>query len=96
MKFGLFFLDLKQKHIIMRVKVTLVNSGQDFQSFVCDENGKIVEVNPESHFPSIWLGSYLPIKNSELLQEGEYCPIRKSYSASFGYLRHIIQKIEII
>ena len=77
-----------------KIKVTLVNSGQDFQSFICDESGKIIEVNPESHLPSIWLGSYLPINDDKLMQEGNYCPIRKAYSSSFGYLRHKIEKIE--
>lgn len=80
----------------MRVKITLVNSGQDFQSFICDDTGMITEVHPTPALPSIWIGSYLPINDTELMQEGQYCPIRKSYSTSYGYLRHIIDKIEKI
>lgn len=80
----------------MKTKVTLVNSGQDFLSFICDEGGKILNVLPEPALPSIWLGSYLPINDTKLMQEGLPCPIRKAYSSSYGYLSHKIEKIEII
>ena len=80
----------------MKTKVTLVNSGQDFLSFICDEDGMILNVLPEPALPSIWLGSYLPINDTKLMQEGLLCPIRKAYSSSYGYLNHIIEKIEII
>lgn len=79
-----------------KIKITLVNSGQDFQSFVCDETGMIIEVLPESALASIWIGSHLPIEDTERMQEGKYCPIRKEYSSSYGYLRHIIKKIETL
>ncbi len=78
----------------MKTKVTLVNSGQDFQVFICDDTGKIIEVLPEPENKSIWIGSYLPINDENLMQEGLYCPIRKAYSSSYGYLRHKIEKIE--
>lgn len=77
-----------------RIYVTLINSGQDFQIFICDDTGKIIEVHPESELKSIWIGSYLPVNDKELMQEGNYCPIRKAYSSSYGYLSHKIQKIE--
>lgn len=77
-----------------KTKITLVNSGQDFQSFICDDTGKIIEVHPTPALPSIWLGSYLPINDPELMQVGKQCSIRKAYSTSYGYLRHIIEKIE--
>ena len=82
----------------MKTKVTLVNSGQDFQLFICDETGKIIEVQPEPvpELPNIWLGSYLPVNNSELMKEGNQCAIRKEHSSSYGYLRHKIEKIETI
>lgn len=79
-----------------KTKVTLLNSGQDFQSFICDDTGMIIEVDPKSALPSIWLGSYLPINDTDLMKEGKHCPIRKQYSSSYGYLRHVIQKIETI
>lgn len=78
------------------VKITLINSGQSFQQFICDDTGKITEVHPTPALPSIWIGSYLPINDTDLMQEGQYCPIRKAYSTSYGYLRHVIQKIETI
>lgn len=80
----------------MKTKITLVNSGQDFQSFICDDTGKIIEVHPEPELSSIWLGSYLPIDDTELMQEGKHCVVRKAYSSSYGYLRHKIYKIETI
>lgn len=79
-----------------KTKVTLVNSGQDFLSFICDDTGMITEVHPAPALPSIWLGSYLPINDTDLMKEGQYCPIRKAYSTSYGYLRHVIEKIETI
>lgn len=79
-----------------KTKVTLINSGQDFQSSICDETGMITEVHPTPALPSIWIGSYLPINDPELMQEGKHCPIRKAYSSSYGYLRHKIDKIERI
>lgn len=79
-----------------KIKITLVNSGQDFQSFVCDETGKIIEVLPQPEISSIWLGSYVPIHDTELMQIGKQCSIRKEYSSSYGYLRHKIDKIERI
>ncbi|MDD2300453.1 MAG: hypothetical protein PHR52_05160 [Fermentimonas sp.] len=78
----------------MNTKVTLIDSGQDFQIFICDDTGKIIEVYPEPEIKSIWIGSYLPINDENLMQEGLYCPIRKAYSSSYGYLRHKIEKIE--
>ncbi|MDD4010354.1 MAG: hypothetical protein PHQ67_11215 [Fermentimonas sp.] len=80
----------------MNTKVTLIDSGQDFQIFICDDTGKIIEVHPEPNIKSIWIGSFLPINDKNLMQEGKYCAIRKAYSNSFGYLRHLIQKIEKI
>lgn len=79
-----------------KTKVTLVNSGQDFLEFICDESGMIIEVNPTPLNASIWLGSHLPINDKDLMQVGNLCPIRKAYSFSYGYLRHVIQKIETI
>lgn len=79
-----------------KTKVTLVNSGQDFQAFICDDTGMIIEVYPELEDESIWLGSYLPVHDSELMQEGNQCAIRKELSSSYGYLRHKIEKIETI
>ena len=80
----------------MKTKVTLVNSGQDFLEFICDGEGKILKVLPEPALPSIWTGSYLPVNNTVLMQEGLHCPIRKAYASSYGYLNHRIEKIEII
>lgn len=80
----------------MKVNITLENSGQDFQSFICDKNGKIVGVQPIPALPSIWIGSYIPIYDSTLLQEGLQCPIRKAYSSNYGYLKHRIKKIETL
>ena len=80
----------------MNTKVTLVDSGQDFKIFICDDTGKIIEVLPEPENKSIWIGSYLPINDENLMQEDLYCPIRKAYSNSYGYLRHKIEKIETI
>lgn len=77
-----------------KTKVTLVNSGQDFQTFICDDTGKIIEVYPEPEIKSIWLGSFLPVNDSELMQEGNQCAIRKELGNSYGYLRHKIEKIE--
>lgn len=54
----------------------------------------ILAVHPEPELPSIWIGSYLPVHDGELMQEDLYCPIRKAYSSSYGYLRHKIEKIE--
>lgn len=79
-----------------KTKITLVNSGQDFQSFICDETGMIIEVLPESALASIWIGAFIPLEDTELMQEGKHCPIRKEYSSSYGYLRHKIDKIERI
>lgn len=79
-----------------KTKVTLVNSGQDFQVFICDDTGKIIDVHPEPEQPSIWIGSYLPVNDPELMQEGNYCPIKKKHSSNYGYLRHLIEKIETI
>ena len=77
-------------------KITLVNSGQQFQQFICDDTGKIIEVQPKQDIPSIWIGSQIPVNDPDLMQEGKYCPIKKAYSGSFGYLRHKIEKIEQI
>jgi hypothetical protein len=80
----------------MKTKITLVDSGQEFQEFICDETGMIIEVYPEHENKSTWLGSYLPVNDPELMQEGNYCPIKKKYSSNYGYLRHVIEKIETI
>lgn len=77
----------------MSKKVTLVDSGQDFQEFICDDAGKIIKVLPDTE-NSVWLGSYLPANDIKLMQEGKYCAIRRSDSSSYGYLRHKIEKIE--
>lgn len=79
-----------------KTKVTLINSGQDSQSFICNETGMIIEVLPESALASIWIGAFIPLEDTELMQEGKHCPIRKEYSSSYGYLRHKIDKIERI
>jgi len=78
------------------IKITLINSGQSFQQFICDDTGKIIDVQPKQDTPSIWIGSQIPVNDPDFMQEGKYCPIRKQYSSSYGYLRHVIQKIETI
>lgn len=80
----------------MSIKITLINSGQSFHQFICDEEGKIIDVQPSPDIPSLWIGSYIPVDDQQLMQEGNYCPIRKAYSSSYGYLRHKIEKIEQI
>jgi hypothetical protein len=78
------------------IKITLINSGQSFQQFICDDTGKIIDVQPKQDTPSIWIGSLIPVNDPDLMQEGKYCPIKKAYSSSYGYLRHVIQEIKYI
>lgn len=79
-----------------KIKITLIDTGQDFLSFICDQAGKIIEVHPQPALPSIWIGSYIPVNDPELIRVGKQCSIRKSHSTSYGYLRHIIKKIETL
>lgn len=56
----------------------------------------IIAVHPEPELPNIWIGSYLPLNDPELMQEVKYCPVKKKFSSNYGYLRHVIEKIETI
>lgn len=78
----------------MHTKITIDNTGQEFQSFVCNKEGVIIEVEPDPDNSSIWLGSEIPINDYNLMQEGLQCPIRKPNSNGFGYLRQKIKKIK--
>lgn len=73
------------KHIIH-----FEDNGQDFLQFIV-ENDKVVEAKP---FQSkIWEGASIPV---EIVIVGERCPIHHPPHINFGYLKHKVEKIEII
>ena len=76
----------------MKTRIELEDNGQDFLSFIVDENCVIIETQPFQG--KIWNGSYIPIE-SEMCEVGKPCPIHNN-TIKFGFLKHKIAKIEKI
>ena len=78
----------------MNTKIILEDNGQDFLQFILDDKGKIIETLPFQC--DIWNGGYIPVTSPGMVKVGEQCPIHHPPYINFGYLKHKIEKIEII
>ena len=76
-----------------KIKIHLEDNGQDLLWLLCNEYGDIVDAGPFQ--TDIWVGGTIPIWEHELLAEGKPCPIHSAYITQ-GYLKHKIEKIEVI
>ncbi len=76
-----------------KTKIYLEDNGQDLLWLLCDEYGTIVDVGPFQK--RYWMGGIIPIWDDEMVKVGEPCPIHSAFIRQ-GYLKHKIEKIEII
>ena len=74
-----------EKHIIH-----LEDNGQDFLQLVV-EDGIVTEAKPFQ--TDIWKGASIPV---DFIEVGEPCPIHHPPHINYGYLKHKVEKIEVL
>lgn len=75
-------------------KITLEDQGQDFLELYVDEHGIVMDAQPFQS--SIWKGALIPIKNKKMFKVGVRCPIHHPPCIIYGFLKYLIEKIEVL